>query len=132
MARHETRQVTGGGAVVIPKGMREALGVEEGDHVEFEQREENGEILLRRGEAPPQRESQGGEAGGEDTGVPPNEVQKALKGIDYPARKQDLVAQAKKNDAPCEVRTIIDRFPEREYGGPQDVMKAFGEVDNRP
>jgi AbrB family looped-hinge helix DNA binding protein len=131
MARHETRKVMEGGAVVIPKEMRDELGIEEGGHIEFEQRD-NGEILLRRGEAPPEREGRGSDRGGEDTGVPPNEVQKALGGIDYPANKEDLVAHAKKNNAPREVRTVIERFPEREYGGPQEVMKAFGEVDNRP
>jgi AbrB family looped-hinge helix DNA binding protein len=131
MARHETHKVMEGGAVVIPKQMREKLGIEEGGHVEFEQRD-NGEILLRRGEAPPERNDRGNDRGGGDTGVAPNDVQKALGGIDYPADKGALVAQAKKNNAPREVRTIVERFPEREYGGPQEVMKAFGEVDNRP
>jgi AbrB family looped-hinge helix DNA binding protein len=132
MARHETRQVMDGGAVVIPKGMRDKLGIGEGDHVEFEQ-QEGGEILLRRGEAPPEREGDSDSGSdGEDTGVPPNEVQKALKGIDYPAKKDDLVSHAEKNGAPDVVQTVIERFPERDYGGPQDVMKAFGEVDNRP
>jgi hypothetical protein len=91
----------------------------------------DGEVVLRRGEAPPERNDRAGDRSAE-TGVAPKEVQKALGGIDYPARKDDLVARARENDAPREVRSIVERFPEREYGGPQEVMKAFGEVDNRP
>ncbi len=55
-------------------------------------------------------------------------VQKYLKGVDYPARKRDLVDQAKKNAAPDEVVQVIQRFPDQEFGGPQDVMKAYGEI----
>lgn len=109
-ARHETRQVMEGGAVVIPKDMRDALGIGDGDHVEFERRE--GEVMLRRGSAPPARES----ARSGETGIAPNKVQAALKGMDYPAKKEDLVAQAKKNHADAPVTKIIERFPEQEYG----------------
>ncbi len=61
-------------------------------------------------------------------GESPANVQKYLKGVDYPARKRDLVDQAKKNAAPDEVVQVIQRFPDQEFGGPQDVMKAYGEI----
>lgn len=60
-------------------------------------------------------------------GESPSNVQKYLKGVDYPARKQDLMEQAKKNGAPQEVMQVIQQFPNQEFGGPQDVMKAYGE-----
>lgn len=125
MPRHETRQVMEGGAVVIPKEMRDELGIADGDHVEFERRD--GEVLLRRGSAPPARE----EPHEEDVGLSANKIQAALKGLNYPATKKNLIAQAKKNRAES-ARKVIERFPEQEYGGPQDVMKAFGHVNNRP
>ncbi len=61
-------------------------------------------------------------------GESPANVQKYLKGVDYPAKKRELVEQAKKNDAPKEVLDVIQQFPDHEFGGPQDVMKAYGEM----
>jgi hypothetical protein len=55
-------------------------------------------------------------------------VQKYLKGVDYPAKKRDLVETARKNAAPNEVVQVIQQFPDQEFKGPQDVMKAYGEM----
>ena len=61
-------------------------------------------------------------------GESPATVQKYLKGIDYPAKKRQLLDQAKKNDAPQEVLQVLQQFPDKEFTGPQDVMKAYGEM----
>ena len=61
-------------------------------------------------------------------GESPSNVQKYLKGVDYPAKKRDLVETAKKNAAPNEVVQVIQQFPDQEFKGPQDVMKAYGEM----
>lgn len=53
-------------------------------------------------------------------------MQKYLHGIDYPASKQHLLEQAKRNGAPDEVIDTLQRFDEKEFGGPQDVMKSYG------
>lgn len=58
--------------------------------------------------------------------VSANEVQKYLKGVDYPARKDDLVMTAKDNGAPDEVVSAIQSMPDEEYIGPQDVSKSMG------
>lgn len=63
-------------------------------------------------------------------GHSPANVQKFLKGVAYPASKEDLVSTAKSNQAPEEVLEILDEFPAQQYGGPQDVMKAYGEVEH--
>ena len=57
----------------------------------------------------------------------PANVATYLKGIDYPAKKDDLVQHAKKNGAESEV---IDenRMPEQEYGNMADVMKGYGDT----
>lgn len=60
-------------------------------------------------------------------GQSPSNVQSFLKGVAYPANKQELIKTARKNNAPPEVISILNDFPDDEYGGPQEVMKAYGE-----
>jgi hypothetical protein len=61
-------------------------------------------------------------------GQSPANVQTYLKGVAYPAKKDDLIQKAQDNDAPDEVLDILQQLPDGEYGGPQDVMKAYGQV----
>ena len=61
-------------------------------------------------------------------GESPANVQAHLKGIDYPASKQDLVETARKNQAPQDVMRVLQEMPDEQYGGPQDVMKAYGDI----
>lgn len=61
-------------------------------------------------------------------GQSPANVQTHLKGISYPASKKDLISKARENDAPDDVLEVLQELPEEEYRGPQDVMKAYGEV----
>ncbi len=61
-------------------------------------------------------------------GQSPANIQKFLAGVDYPADKQALVEQAQNNEAPPEVLDVIKQLPRDEFGGPQDVMKAYGEL----
>lgn len=62
-------------------------------------------------------------------GQSPANVQKYLRDVEYPASKQDLLAQAKRNDAPKEILDTLQRIPEEQFGGPQDVMKGYGELE---
>jgi hypothetical protein len=55
-------------------------------------------------------------------------VQTYLKGVEHPARKDDLLHKARTNGAPEEVIEILRELPGEQYGGPQEVMKAYGEV----
>ena len=57
----------------------------------------------------------------------PIEVQKALKGMDYPAKKKDLIEKAKENDAPREVMQVLEDLPDKEFENAVDVSKEFGE-----
>jgi hypothetical protein len=57
----------------------------------------------------------------------PIEVQKALKGIDYPAKKKDLIEKARENDAPREVMHVLENLPDKEFDNAVDVSKEFGE-----
>ena len=62
-------------------------------------------------------------------GHSPANVQKYLSGVDYPADKQDLIEAARSNSAPDEVMQTIRQLPDEQYGGPQDVMKGYGEIE---
>lgn len=56
------------------------------------------------------------------------EVEKYLKGVDFPASRQSLVDHAKDNDAPDEVTRVINQFPDQDYKSAADVAKAIGDV----
>ncbi|MDD3317447.1 MAG: DUF2795 domain-containing protein [Methanosarcina sp.] len=55
----------------------------------------------------------------------PIEVQKALKDMDYPASKEDLIKHAKKRDARKEVMEDLKELPEKQYNNAADVSKEF-------
>lgn len=63
---------------------------------------------------------------GRGGGHSPANVTKHLKGIGFPANKQDLVKHAKQGGADQEVLQELQGMEEREYGNMADVMKAFG------
>jgi hypothetical protein len=72
--------------------------------------------------------SKGNSNGGGKT-VSPVAVQKALKGIHYPASKQDLLKQAQQNSAPEDVMRKIQNMPGENYSKPTDVMQALGKTE---
>jgi hypothetical protein len=51
----------------------------------------------------------------------------ALRGISFPAKKQDLKQQAQSNNAPDEVISAIEHLPEEEFGTMAEVARAYGE-----
>ena len=56
------------------------------------------------------------------------DLQVYLKGMDYPAGRQDLITRARKNDAPQDVIAAIEQFEERDYRSAADVSTEFGKV----
>ncbi|WP_240664403.1 DUF2795 domain-containing protein [Methanosarcina sp. MSH10X1] len=68
-------------------------------------------------------------------GSPPIETQKALKGMDYPAGKKEIIKKARDNKAPKEVIEILEDIPDREYENAADVSKEFrgetGHIEER-
>jgi hypothetical protein len=55
----------------------------------------------------------------------PIEVQKALKNMNYPANKEDLVKHAKDRDASDKVMQDIENLPDKEYTSAADVSTGF-------
>ncbi|RJQ76080.1 MAG: DUF2795 domain-containing protein [Desulfobacteraceae bacterium] len=60
-------------------------------------------------------------------GGSPANVARFLKGIDFPAKKKDLINHAKHNDADQRVIETLNRMPDQEYGNMADVMKGYGQ-----
>ena len=58
----------------------------------------------------------------------PIQVQAFLDDIQYPAGKDDLLAEAEKHRAGAEVRATLERLPDRRFEGPTDVSRAIGEL----
>lgn len=61
--------------------------------------------------------------------ISPVQMQKHLKGVNYPASKNDLVKQAQHNNASDEIVNKIRTLPADSFGSPKDVMKALGQTE---
>ena len=57
----------------------------------------------------------------------PIEVQKHLKGMRYPASKEDLVSTAEQNGADEDLLEQLRSVDRDEFTGPDDVMEALGD-----
>lgn len=55
----------------------------------------------------------------------PIQIQKYLKGVDYPADKQTLIKTAKQQGADESVCASLDQLPDEEFQTPADVSAAF-------
>jgi hypothetical protein len=58
--------------------------------------------------------------------VSPAEVEKFLKGVDFPAKKDDLVKHVKQESQ--QVLEVLQKLPNETFNKPTDVAKAIGEV----
>jgi hypothetical protein len=64
--------------------------------------------------------------------VNPKDVEKFLKGVDYPATKEDLVKHAQQTqEALPRVIEALNQLPDQTYDGPIAVSKAVGEIARR-
>lgn len=59
----------------------------------------------------------------------PIQIQKHLKGVDYPASKQELIEHAQQQDADEEILSILKQLPEQEFETPAEVSKAIGDIE---
>ncbi len=59
--------------------------------------------------------------------INPIELQKSLKGVDYPASKDDVVKAAEKNGADKEVMDALQSLKDQSFEKPTDVTKALSD-----
>ena len=55
----------------------------------------------------------------------PIEVRKALKDVDYPVKKKELMQHAKKHGANEDVMEVLEGLPDKEYNSPIEVSEEF-------
>jgi hypothetical protein len=55
----------------------------------------------------------------------PIEVQKHLKGVDYPATKDDLISHAESNGAPEDILDQLRGMSKDSFDGPNAVVQAI-------
>lgn len=71
------------------------------------------------------RDTGGGDQGRAGSGQPnPIELQRALKGVDYPATRGALVSAARNAQADDTIVDALMRIPERNYEDPAQVSEA--------
>ncbi len=58
--------------------------------------------------------------------VNPIQLQKHLKGVDYPASKADLLKKAEQEGADEDMRTALNDLPDQTFDTPAAVSKALG------
>lgn len=56
----------------------------------------------------------------------PAKIEESIRGVDFPASKEDLLNRARENNAAQEELDALERLPEREYTRPTDVTQALG------
>jgi len=60
--------------------------------------------------------------------VNPIQIQKFLKGVDYPAGKAELIENAKKLGADQDVCKELEQLADEEFQTPADVSQALGKL----
>ncbi|MEG3055066.1 MAG: DUF2795 domain-containing protein [Methanoculleus sp.] len=64
--------------------------------------------------------------------VSPIVVERYLAGVNYPASRQNLIDQAKKNEADKDVMDTIANLPDQTYHSPIDISKAMAGEEVSP
>ncbi len=59
----------------------------------------------------------------------PPAIQKALKGMNYPAGKDKLIQHAREHGAGGDVLSVLERLPEERWNSPANLMKAVGKIE---
>lgn len=62
-------------------------------------------------------------------GQSPSNIAHYLKGIDFPADKDDIIAYAEDNGAPEEVLDTLENLPDMEFDSMADLMQGVGQAE---
>jgi predicted outer membrane protein len=64
--------------------------------------------------------------------INPIQLQKFLKGVDYPAKKSALIENAKSMGADENVCASLEQLPDEDFQTPADVSQAMGQLSDMP
>jgi len=56
------------------------------------------------------------------------ELEQALRGLEFLALKHDVIHAARQNGAPNAVIAMLERVPKTEFSSREDVIQSYGEV----
>lgn len=56
----------------------------------------------------------------------PAKIEESIKGIDFPASKEDILNRARENSAAQEEMDALEGLPDQEYTTPTDITQALG------
>ncbi|MEG3437547.1 DUF2795 domain-containing protein [Pannus brasiliensis CCIBt3594] len=59
----------------------------------------------------------------------PIDVQKHLRGLDYPANKEAILQHAREQGADGELMSLLERLPDRDYERPTDISHEIGRLE---
>jgi hypothetical protein len=54
--------------------------------------------------------------------VGPVVIERALKGLEFPAAKEEIIQTAERNNAPDDAFFALDQLEERNYSGLEDIL----------
>ncbi|HON39676.1 MAG: DUF2795 domain-containing protein [Desulfomonilia bacterium] len=57
------------------------------------------------------------------------DVLEAIKGIDLPKSKSELVDYARSRNVPQDVIDVLNRLPDRRYRTASDITQAMGDIE---
>jgi hypothetical protein len=58
----------------------------------------------------------------------PIQLQKFLGGVDYPAKKAEIIAHARDHGADKKVLDTLKSLPMNDFNSPNDISEAFGKM----
>jgi hypothetical protein len=58
----------------------------------------------------------------------PIQLQKFLSGVDYPAKKAEIIAHAREHGADKRVLDTLKSLPGNDFNSPNDISEAFGKL----
>ncbi len=61
--------------------------------------------------------------------INPIELQKALKGLDYPATKEQILELAGQNNVDEDIHSALEGIPDQDYADPTEINAAVGSGD---
>jgi hypothetical protein len=74
---------------------------------------------------------QQGNVQGEEHVISATDISHSLRGINFPADLNELITQANDNNAPNDLVTLLQQFPNQQFNSMADVEHAFHRVKVR-
>lgn len=61
--------------------------------------------------------------------INPAKIEESIKGIDFPASKEDILSRARENSADQEELNVLSGLPDQKYTSITDITQALKSVE---